>query len=66
MTTTSVPTRSPFVQAVLTAFGVYSTLIGLFMLMEFAGPALGAILVTVALRRSVHHGQDGESLRRDT
>jgi hypothetical protein len=32
MTTTSVPTRSRFVIAVLLAFGVYSTLMGLFML----------------------------------
>lgn len=32
MTTTSVPTRSRFVMAVLLAFGVYSTLMGLFML----------------------------------
>jgi hypothetical protein len=32
MTTTSMPTRSGFVGAVLIVFGVYSTLIGLFML----------------------------------
>jgi hypothetical protein len=32
MTTTPVPTRSRFVETVLISFGVYSTLIGLFML----------------------------------
>lgn len=32
MTTTPVPNRAPFVTVVLVAFGVYSTLLGLFML----------------------------------
>jgi hypothetical protein len=143
MTTTSAPTRSRFVEAILIAFGVYSTLLGLFMLLapgmfydtlgafgprndhyifdnasfelplgllllaaarwpawrvaalafaalhwalhsishiidtghadgrlvgllEFVGLALGTILLTVALRRSVIADKTGESLRRGT